>query len=76
MKNRAERRLREWFGRRYSNADMASRVSVWGSASRCVEGLAEVVEGGAQMLMLNPVFDHLDHLDALQREVIPQLRLP
>ena len=72
---RAERRLREWFGQRYGNADMASQVSVWGSTSRCVEGLADILEGGAQMLMLNPVFDHMEHLEALRHEVIPHLRL-
>ena len=73
---RAEGRLREWFGGWYRNADLASAVSVWGNPSRCVEGLSEVIEAGAQMLMLNPVFDQLDHLEALHREVIPQLRAP
>jgi hypothetical protein len=29
-KSCAEERLRTWFGRRYRNADMASRVAVWG----------------------------------------------
>ena len=70
---RAERRLRDWFGQRYGNADMASQVSVWGSASRCVDGLAEVLDSGAGMLMLNPVFDHMEHLEALRHDVIPHL---
>ena len=73
---RAERRLHEWFGQRYGNPDMAPQVSVWGSAPRCVEGLMEVVNGGAGMLMLNPVFDHMEHLEALSQEVIPHLSLP
>ena len=63
---RAEGRLREWFGRHYGSADMGSQVAIWGSPSRCAEALAEIVEGGAQMLMLNPVFDHMDHLDGLK----------
>jgi probable F420-dependent oxidoreductase len=70
---RAERRLRNWFGQRYGNADMASDVSVWGGASRCVEGLAEIVDGGAQMLMLNPVFDHMETMVALDHEVVAHL---
>ena len=70
---RAEGRMREWFGGRYGNADMASSVSVWGSASRCIEGLAELVEAGAEMLMLNPVFDHMEHLEALAEDVVPRL---
>ena len=64
---RAERRLRQWFGRHYGNADMGSQVSVWGGPDRCAEGLAELVESGAQMLMLNPVFDYMDHLEGLRQ---------
>ena len=74
--DRAERRLTEWFGQRYGSAELASRVSVWGSAQRCVDGLAEVVDAGAQMLMLNPVFDHMEHLKSLHDEVIPRLPSP
>ncbi len=68
--SRAERRLREWFGAWYGNAPMASTVSVWGSADACAEGLMEVVDAGADMLMLNPVFDYEEHLEALA-EVLP-----
>ena len=69
---RAETRLREWFGQRYKNADMAPEVSVWGSISQCTDGLAKIVEAGAEMVMLNPVFEHTEHLEALAQEVIPQ----
>ena len=69
---RAETRLREWFGHRYKNADMASEVSVWGSVSQCIDGIVKVVEAGAEMVMLNQVFDHTEHLEALAQEVIPQ----
>ena len=74
--DRAERRLREWFGPRYGSEDLGSRVSVWGSVPQCIEGLQKVVDAGAQMLMLNPVFDDMEHLEVLSSEVIPQLRLP
>ena len=70
---RAQRRLEEWFGRHYGSADMASKVSVWGSAERRAEGLAEVVSAGAQMLMLNPAFDHMEHLEGLPGEVVARL---
>ena len=63
--SRAEKRIRNWFGRRYGDADMGSRVAVWGDADNCARGLAEIIQAGAQMLMLNPMFDHLDHLKAL-----------
>ena len=74
--DRAERRLREWFGPRYGSEDLGSRVSIWGSVPRCIEGLQQVVDAGAQMLMLNPVFDDIDHLEVLSKDVIPHLHLP
>ncbi len=74
--DRAERRLREWFGQWYGNEELGSRVSIWGSVAQCVEGLMDLVNGGAQMLMLNPMFDHMEHLEAFSSEVIPQLILP
>ena len=71
---RAERRLREWFAARYGRADLGSQVSIWGSAAQCVEGLQRVVDLGAQMLMLNQVFDHMEQLELLAEHVVPNLR--
>jgi probable F420-dependent oxidoreductase len=72
-RNRAEQRLREWFGVRYRNADMAPRVSIWGSQEECLNKLGELVQAGAQHLMLNPVFDEMTHLQQLAEEIVPQL---
>jgi probable F420-dependent oxidoreductase len=72
-RDRGERRLREWFGARYRNADMAPRVSIWGGTAECIDRLQELVRAGAQHLMLNPVFDEMEHLDVLAREVMPHL---
>ena len=72
-KERAERRLREWFGDRYKNADMAVRVSLWGSLAECLDKLGELTRAGAQHLMLNPVFDEMEHLELLAQEVLPKL---
>ena len=71
---RAGSRLREWFGRRYNNADMAEEVSVWGSIAKCTDKLAVVVDAGAGMVLLNPVFDHMEHLEALAQEVVPNIK--
>ena len=71
--DRAEGRLKEWFGKRYGNADMASQVSVWGSTAKVTENLAKVTEAGAEMVLLNPAFDDMEHLAALAEEVIPNL---
>lgn len=72
-RERAEKRLREWFGIRYRNADMASKVSIWGSRDECLNQLGELVQAGAQHLMLNPVFDEMEHLELLAQEVVPKL---
>ena len=74
---RAERRLRDWFGVRYApRPQLGAQVSVWGSAAQCVEGLQRVLDAGAQMLMLNHVFDHMEHVEALAEEVVPHLEPP
>jgi alkanesulfonate monooxygenase SsuD/methylene tetrahydromethanopterin reductase-like flavin-dependent oxidoreductase (luciferase family) len=72
-KSRAEERLRTWFGRRYGRADMASRVAVWGGGNECLDRLAELVAAGAEHLLLNPAFDHMEHLDLFAQEIIPHL---
>lgn len=72
-RGRAERRLQQWFGARYKNADMAARVSIYGSRQECVDRLGELVRAGARHLMLDPVFDQMEHLELLAREVIPKL---
>ncbi len=72
-RDRAERRLREWFGARYRSAEMAPRVSIWGSRAQCIDQLRELIRAGARHLLLNPVFDELEHLELLAREVMPHL---
>lgn len=72
-RDRAERRLREWFARRYKNADWAPRVSIWGSRAECLDKLGELVRAGVHHLLLNPVFDELEHLELLAQEVVPHL---
>ena len=64
---RAERRLTEWFGHHYGRPGQARQVSVYGPAERCYEGIDEIIEAGAQHVLLNPVFDYDEHLDALSR---------
>ena len=63
--------MKKWFGKRYGNADMASAVSVWGSTAKVTEELAKITGSGAEMVLLNPAFDDMEHLDALAEEVIP-----
>jgi probable F420-dependent oxidoreductase len=62
---RAHLRLREGFGLFYGNPDMADRVAVWGPVDACVEGLAAVVEAGARMIALNPMYEHAEQAEVL-----------
>lgn len=68
--DRAQERLRAWFGQNYGNADMAQRVAIWGPAAHCLEQIEALIDAGAQHLLLNPVFDYDEHMDAL-RVLIP-----
>ena len=63
-RDRAGRRLAEWFGLFYGRPELAAEVAVWGSSDECLEGLRAVVGAGARLLMLNPVFDELAHLES------------
>jgi len=72
-RERAGRRLAEYFGAFYGRPQMAAEVSVWGSADQCVAGVREVIAAGARLVMLNPVFDEVEQLETLAAEVIPRL---
>ncbi len=72
-RERAGRRLAEYFGAFYGRPQLAAEVSVWGSADQCAAGLREVVDAGARLVMLNPVFDELEQLETLVADVVPRL---
>jgi len=72
-RDRAESRLREWFGYYYGNAEMASRVAIWGGRDECLDKLGQLVEAGAKHLILNPVLDEMEHLEILSEEIVPYL---
>jgi hypothetical protein len=38
-----------------------------------LDRVADIVASGAEHLLLNTVFDHMEHLDLLAKEVIPHL---
>src|SRR6266496_6439748 len=59
-KERGEQRIREWFARRYKNADLGPRVSIWGGAAECTEKIQEIVRAGAQFIVFNPMFDEME----------------
>jgi len=48
-------------------------VAVFGSAAACVEGVREVIDAGAEMVLLTPLYEEAAQLEHLAAEVIPQL---
>jgi probable F420-dependent oxidoreductase len=49
-------------------------VAVSGPPDACVQGLREVFNAGAEMILLNPLFDDLQQMERLAAEVMPRLR--
>jgi probable F420-dependent oxidoreductase len=72
-KARGEKRIREWFARRYKNADLGPKVSIWGSSAECAEKIKEIVHAGAQHIVFNPMFDEMEHLEICAKEIMPHL---
>lgn len=70
---RGEKRIREWFSKRYKNADLGPRVSIWGSSAECTEKIQEIVRAGAQHIVFNPMFDEMEHLEICAKEIMPRL---
>lgn len=72
-RERAERRLREWFGGRYRDAEMAPRVSIFGGRAECLDKLSELVRAGARHLLMDPVFDQSEQMETIARDIVPNL---
>lgn len=72
-KKKLHEKLMDWFDRHYNNPDMAAKVAVFGSQEECIEGLGHIVSEDIDMVMLNPVFDYLEHAHILKEDIIPKL---
>jgi probable F420-dependent oxidoreductase len=49
------------------------RVAVYGQPEACVRGLRDVAAAGAELLLLNPLFDDAEQMERLAAEVVPAL---
>ena len=72
-RERAAKRLTEWFGAYYGAPDLAEKVSVWGSPEECAEKLRAIIDAGARVINLNPVYDMTEQMEMLAGEVVPRL---
>jgi alkanesulfonate monooxygenase SsuD/methylene tetrahydromethanopterin reductase-like flavin-dependent oxidoreductase (luciferase family) len=77
-RERARQRLGEWFRAIYGSTpywtpELTGQATVAGEPDECVDGLARIVAAGARFLILNPVFDHLEHLERFASRISPKL---
>ena len=77
--SKAKATLDAWFAARYgwilkNRPNMVSEICVWGTAQQCIDGLADVISGGAELLILNPIGDYIDQMEVFAADVIPHLR--
>jgi probable F420-dependent oxidoreductase len=63
--------LDELYG--YFGLSDMEKVAVFGPPDACVRGLRDVADAGAEMILLNPLFDDTAQMERLAAEVIPQL---
>jgi alkanesulfonate monooxygenase SsuD/methylene tetrahydromethanopterin reductase-like flavin-dependent oxidoreductase (luciferase family) len=48
-------------------------VAVTGTPTDCVAGLQEVADAGAELILVNPLFDIVEHMERLAAEVLPKV---
>jgi hypothetical protein len=48
-------------------------VAVTGSPDACTAGLRELADAGAEMILLNTVFDQTEQMERLAAEVMPHV---
>lgn len=70
---RAERKLNEWFNQVYGVGGIASSAAIYGGEQECVDKLGDLVAAGAKLLILNPVSEHLEHLQCLESDILPKI---
>jgi probable F420-dependent oxidoreductase len=69
---RARERIATALTRHYGRGGL-SAVAVSGPPAACTAGLREVVDAGAELILLNPLVDEHQQLERLAAEVIPAL---
>jgi alkanesulfonate monooxygenase SsuD/methylene tetrahydromethanopterin reductase-like flavin-dependent oxidoreductase (luciferase family) len=48
-------------------------VAVYGPPGACAKGLGEVADAGAELILLNPLFDEAEQMERLAAEVVPRV---
>jgi len=72
---RARQRIAAALDRLYSyfGASGLEAVAVYGPPDACARSLREVAAAGAELILLNPLFDEAEQMERLVAEVVPKL---
>jgi alkanesulfonate monooxygenase SsuD/methylene tetrahydromethanopterin reductase-like flavin-dependent oxidoreductase (luciferase family) len=72
---RARRRISDALDRLYGWFGLPNLlpVAVAGTPAECVEGVQRVVDAGAELVLLNPLFDDREQMERLATEVMPEV---
>lgn len=63
----------KWFAAYYGDVRVAANATI-GSASRCAEAVIEVIEAGAESVILSPVVDEEQQLERIGSDVLAEVR--
>jgi probable F420-dependent oxidoreductase len=69
---RAHQQIDAALARYYGAPGLANRA-VFGSPATCIKGLREVAQAGAELILLNPLFDEAAQMDRLASDVLPYI---
>ena len=68
---RAKRRAGEWLARVYRGFSLDEGIVVSGGVQECTDRVAEVVGQQPDLVLLHPIFDEIEQIEALAQDVIP-----
>ncbi len=72
-KERAERELRRFFLHQYRSEELGLQVSAWGTEDEVTEQVARLAREDLDMIMFNPVYNHVEHAERIAERIVPQL---
>ena len=70
--DRARERIEAGLTYHYGRTGLSS-VAVVGPPAACVEGLREVQQAGAELILLNTLVEDAEQMERLAAEVVPEL---
>ena len=75
---RAKAGLDKFFAYRYpwqlkSRPNYVAETCVWGKPEQCIEGMNEAVAAGAEMILINPLWDYVEQMERFSEEVFPHV---